>query len=509
MDSVRAQRTIRVRRRQAGIALLISIFILLLISVVAIALIVASGTETSLAGNYRSATGVYYAALSGLEEARGRLLTKNVNSFKNTAPGFLPTPGIPLAIGYARYVLNPGPTETMGNILTTYPDNEYATEFGAAPSNVQTTASIWNRSPLSSLNLPGPLYKWVRINAVSEQSLQLDVDFDSSKDNNPLYYNGTQFTITAAGAQQVFEITSLAVLPNGSQKLLQYLAAPVPIFLPNFPGAITFAGNPANTNPAYLLNYGGPDSTTWNVDGRDSFRHSATDTPTWSCTPNAPTVYALGYTNTLDPSYSYIHCCKVLLHPNNYIGPGSPGTNPSVHVVSMTPGLQTPTGFNNLVQNITQNADAVITPGSGTTPAPYTAYGSDLTPLSMNSSNPLTVVVQGDLDLNGWHDEGYGLLLVTGNLNYDPDASWYGIIMVIGKGTVSGSRSGSGEFDGATLLAQTVDPSTGAPLASLGRANMQFTDTMGGKGFYYSSCWINNSIPSGSYKILSFHEISQ
>jgi hypothetical protein len=127
----------------------------------------------------------------------------------------------------------------------------------------------------------------------------------------------------------------------------------------------------------------------------------------------------------------------------------------------------------------------------------------------MNSSNPLTVVIQGDLDLNGWHNQGYGLLLVTGTLNYDPDASWYGIVMVIGKGIVTGSRAGTGEFDGATLVVQTVNPSTGAPLASLGGANMQFLDTMGGLGFYYSSCWINNSIPSGSYKILSFHEISQ
>ena len=42
---------------QSGIALLISIFVLLLISVVCIALIVSSGTESALAGNYRSSTG--------------------------------------------------------------------------------------------------------------------------------------------------------------------------------------------------------------------------------------------------------------------------------------------------------------------------------------------------------------------------------------------------------------------------------------------------------------------
>src|SRR5882672_6070911 len=147
--------SMRKQRRESGIALLISIFVLLLISVVAIALIVSSGTESALAGNYRSSTGVYYAALSGLEEARGRLLAKNPSSFKNTDGSFLPAPGTTLPIGSVAYVLNPGPTEAMGSILTTYPDTEYDNEFnpGAlAAATVTTTASVWNRSPLDSLN---------------------------------------------------------------------------------------------------------------------------------------------------------------------------------------------------------------------------------------------------------------------------------------------------------------------------------------------------------------------
>ena len=45
------QRRIRTRKSEEGIALLISIFVLLLISVVAISLIVSSGTESALAGN--------------------------------------------------------------------------------------------------------------------------------------------------------------------------------------------------------------------------------------------------------------------------------------------------------------------------------------------------------------------------------------------------------------------------------------------------------------------------
>src|ERR1700687_5608535 len=241
--------TIRKRRLEAGVALLISIFILLLISVVAIALIVASSTETSLAGNYRSATGVYYASLAGLEEARERLLAKDPNSFKNTAPGFLPSPGIPLAIGQVRYVLNPGPTDNIANMFTPYPDGEYDNEFGGgalatanAGGNVKTTASVWNRNPLNTLPVPGPLYKWVRINPVTEQSLKLDVSpYELTIEPKLVFYDGTKLNDTGLGSQ-VLEITSLAVLPNGSQKLLQYLVVPVPLA---FNAALTLDGNNA------------------------------------------------------------------------------------------------------------------------------------------------------------------------------------------------------------------------------------------------------------------------
>ena len=128
---MKARNTIKTQRSEAGIALLISIFILLLISVVAIALIVSSGTESALAGNYRSSTGVYYAALSGLEEARGRLLVKNPDSFKNTTASFLPSPsGTPFAIGSPVYVINPAGGETVApwDLSSTYPDTEFATD---------------------------------------------------------------------------------------------------------------------------------------------------------------------------------------------------------------------------------------------------------------------------------------------------------------------------------------------------------------------------------------------
>src|SRR5580704_4568231 len=71
------------RKAESGAALLIAIFALLLISVIAIALVVTSGTDAALGGNYRTSAGAYFAAAAGLEEARGRLLWKNPDCIVN------------------------------------------------------------------------------------------------------------------------------------------------------------------------------------------------------------------------------------------------------------------------------------------------------------------------------------------------------------------------------------------------------------------------------------------
>src|SRR6266403_561675 len=106
IDKKRMNVTLHRRRKhsEAGVALLIAISALLLISVVAIALIVAAGMETSLSGNYRSSTGAYYAARAGLEEGRGRLLTRNPDYFNATSPAFIPPT---LTLHQVRYVTNP------------------------------------------------------------------------------------------------------------------------------------------------------------------------------------------------------------------------------------------------------------------------------------------------------------------------------------------------------------------------------------------------------------------
>jgi hypothetical protein len=493
------------RRGEAGIALLISIFILLLISVVAIALIVSAGTETSLAGNYRSSTGVYYAALAGVEEIRARLVPKNPSAFVNTDPSFLPAPGTPLAVCSVYYVLNPLGAEAVTPWVagSTYADTEFGPEFLSSgcsmPSSPHTANSIWKRNPLNTLPFPGPLYKWVRINAVSEQSINVDVSpYDGTKSlTTPIYYDGTYLNDTSNGSQ-VIEITALAVLPNGSQKLVQYLAAPTPIPLPPFLAALTLSDSSGN-NATFHAPASDP---SYNVEGNDQ---DCSGTPTGTLFPaigvfiNADTLSTgpiiTGIPAAQRPSYTGLHAAPDVEN----IGGSFPAN------------LKIPSNLDALAQNIIQNADVVITPTpSGSPPYLGTATGANLTPLGMSSSNLLTVVVNGNLDISNWSNDGYGLLLVTGTFTYDPDTTWDGIILVIGQGIVNGSHLQYKEINGAMLVAKTRDGNNNVlPGSNLGGASMIFQDSMQGEGIRYSNCWIQKATPTSNYKILSFHEISQ
>ena len=506
---MRARSTVR-NQRESGIALLIAIFILLLISVVGIALIVSSGTESALAGNYRSSTGVYYAALAGLEEARGRLLAKNPSSFLKTAPAtFLPPPGTQWDIGYVRYVSNPGPADPA-DTTAAYLDTEYDSEFGPGKlgaANKQTTQSVWNVAPLNTLPVPGPLYKWVRINAISEVSLQRQVapfgDGHTADPTKPIYYDGALLTVTPTGARQVLEITSLAVLPNGSQKIVQYLVAPVPLDL-SLPAALTLDGN----TPQFTAS---PSPSFW-VDGTD---HGGVGT----CNPTAPPVAAVGYTSgSLSDFVQPSNPSGIAIGPpssadlrNHYTPFTAP--NPDIVPVTLSINLQTVGGLNTLLQTIQQNADVVIN-GNAT---------EANMPAAMSASNPMTIVINGDLTFSGWHGTGYGLLLVTGKFTYDPDASWDGIILVIGKGWMYSHQGAytTTQIQGAVFLARTLDasgnplpqssPPTFTPVSSASPSGFDFHNTPNSltNRIYYSNCWIQTAMPSAGYQVLSFHEIAQ
>jgi hypothetical protein len=484
-----AQHTKRRRSSEAGVAMLIAIFVLLLIAVVGIALILNSGTETALAGNYRSATAVHYAALAGLEEARGRLLLKNpnyLNAFATVQPA-----------GQVLYITNP---TNGGNVLTDYPDNEYNKEFGLGALAAATVTPIPSVSTVAGIQ--GQLYRWVRINPVTKQSLNFNFDGTSSPPTTLVYYDGVHLTSTATSSQAL-EITAMAVLPNGSQKMAQYIVVPniltpqpnYPFF--QFPAALTLAGN----TPQFTA----PTSPDFSVQGNDQ----AVPPPPGPCNPSATPAAAVAYTtgspsNFIQPSNPSGISAGLQNHYTNGSAP-----NPAISPVILSPNLTTVAGLNNLVQTITQNADVVVN-------GPATQSGShNIMPSGMSATSPAIVVVNGDLTFSSWRNTGYGILLVTGKLTYDPDASWNGIILVIGEGTMQSSQGAytKTQIQGAVFLARTLDASNNPlPLSSpLGSPTFDYSysSTTGNNfGIQYSSCWVQAVQPI-TYKVLSFHEILQ
>lgn len=516
------------RTREQGSALLIAIFALLLISVVGLAMLVSTGTDTALALNYRNSTGGYYAAVAGLEEARGRLLAKNPNYVGDTNLAFVTSD-----IHNVLYLLNPINGETVNPLdlssANPYADTEYGPEFptwSLAGATVQTMASV-SGTP----GLPGPLYKWVRINLVSEQALNLNLD-GSGINANPLYYTGAALSSSFSSLfPQALEITALAVMPDKSKRFVQYVVAqnsigsqltsnpfppPTPAPIPNrdFPAALTLAGNNVVLQ--------GPTSTSFFINGQDQGAN---------CSSPNYMVASIGFTNSLDNSEANIEAGIPSPPPPpsstdyrlNYLGypPGSGSPAPpspapqSIQNVStsMPTNWQTSAGLDAIVQNITANADVVIN-GNAT--------GNDILARAptMSPSNPMTIVINGNLDFNAWHQTGYGLLVVTGTLYYAPDATWEGVVLVIGQGNFVSTHSGTGGFDGAVFIAKTRDTS-GALLPVLGAASFSQTGVgSSGRGINYNSCWINSRFVNGNwvssgargplnYKILSFREITQ
>ncbi len=510
------------RRPEAGAALLIAIFALLLISVVAIALVVSQGTDSALTGNYRTSTSAYYAGIAGLEEGRGRLLPKNANylNISNSFPALF-TPGAAPSFGLTQvlYILNPAGSETVnptGGNPAQYADNEYQAEFGwpLSGANVQTVNSVF---PVAGL--PGPLYKWVRITPSTEQSLGVDVNWDGALDNaTPLYYDPANQSSTGVlqpglivgsspTSGQALEVTALAVLPNNTQKLVQYLVTPLTYGVNNpIPAALVLvgSGNPPPPGVNFLV----PASAStpgFFINGNDGSGTGSFSWPPTSCVPSAQPVWAIGTTDVVVPqgnavsNYYTIEGAIPWGLRHNYDGEGTP-PHPSVgDNTPLSPVMVTPTSLNNMVQTIAQNADLVLN---------NNATDANM-PAAMSATNPMTVVVNGNLTLTNF--TGYGLLVVTGNLVANPNAGWRGMVLVVGAGRVTfagGPGGGNGEFDGGIFIAQTLNTSASPPTALSNFGTPTFDASMaGGNGIFYNSCWINVALQPPSFQVLSFREI--
>lgn len=280
------------QRRERGIALLLSILALLLLSAVAAGMIYTATTENSIAGNFKTEETEYFAARAGIEEARDRMIPGQTAPYgiNSLMPAALPGSGNAGVI----YILQNGVTQsqviTSGNPSTsgnTFDDelcHDYAIPGMSRSStpNVRCTAqpsgTSWFSMPTgsqgvsqaptwTSSGVSNPIdWKWTRISLKASNSTPYCVDGVNTGTNcynqtaGIACFDGTSeqqvsaaSTCAASGWNPVYLLTSLAVSSTGTRRMVQAEIAQRPQ-TGNQPGGLFATGTGCSPQP---LSFGG------------------------------------------------------------------------------------------------------------------------------------------------------------------------------------------------------------------------------------------------------------
>src|SRR5215469_11645068 len=116
----------RSQNSERGIALVVAMLSLLLISVLAVGLMVSSNTETSISANFRDEQVAFFSARGGLDEVRDRMRFGTPNSLYGSLP--IPNPG---TSGGVIYVTDGSSTPWTGS--GPYGDTEICKEGVTCP----------------------------------------------------------------------------------------------------------------------------------------------------------------------------------------------------------------------------------------------------------------------------------------------------------------------------------------------------------------------------------------
>jgi Tfp pilus assembly protein PilX len=481
----------RNRKSERGVALIIALFALMIVSAIGMSLMYSSATETMVNSNYRNDQISYFAAKAGLEEARDRMRSDAGASINSSLPTALPGNANSLL-----YILNPTGSETVSPWTTTnaYFDDEICKEVSGCSGTPLNQGSTWHKTALtaSSTYATNPVmpYKWVRINlktnggAYGSSTVQC-VNGPATSCTNSAYYvcwTGSkeiaQSTACTSPNEPVYVLTALAIVTGGGRRMVQYELAQNQFNLV-LPGALTLVGNiPAGGgNACGGIACGG----NYVVDGNSPSSCSSGS--------NAPAVAVSSATSDTNLTGA-ISSTKY----GNYIGSGgSPSVvDSSSSLTNTTWGdLTTTAGLNNLVAAITAVADYVDTSCN------MSHLGSP--------TNPTIVVVNGDCNISSNPSvPGEGILLVTGQVNF-ADNPYNGVILAIGTGYFDQQAAKNSHFNGAIFVARTID-NTGPQFSW--HSGTGGIPPSGDPSIEYDSCKINNVKPILSdFKILTFREL--
>jgi len=236
-------------------------------------------------------------------------------------------------------------------------------------------------------------------------------------------------------------LTSVATGPNGTKATIEITVAIFDIFTP--PSPITLVGPGAT----FLGNQSG-----------DKQLHG--DDQCGGGDPIGVTRPVVAISNLLD--LQNIKDAIAATKPDRYYARNSTGglvdaeTEPNSITAIIDPdtmtfiltnyGVDIPNAddLNAMVKAVEKAADTVA-PGGTNASSVYVGAPGDTQ----------VVVVKGDFELN---DHGAGILVVTGELVFNGNINYDGMIFVIGEGSMIRSGGGSGTISGGIFIANTVGP---------------------------------------------------
>jgi Tfp pilus assembly protein PilX len=234
------------RQNERGIALLLCILALLVLTGIAVGLMYMTNSETMINDNYKNSQQAYFAALAGLQNVRERMSPASTGAH---AIANLPT-AMPGSAGSILYILNPrnaSDTVTLAviqNNSSKYYDGELCTELtgqGKACSVATASSTTAIEDPpsyggASTVPAMGMLnYKWVRINLKANGATApyyTNGSSASATQSTQVCWEGSHEVLlggvvtacsngSTASYTPVYQLTSLAVTPAGATRMAQ------------------------------------------------------------------------------------------------------------------------------------------------------------------------------------------------------------------------------------------------------------------------------------------------
>jgi Tfp pilus assembly protein PilX len=475
------------KNRQRGVALVAAMIALLLISAITAGMIILANTETNTSSNFRDEQRAFFSVKGGIEEVRDRMRKKATDTLRTGT--ILPTT-LPGTANSVLYVLNPLSGQTVapwGNNPANFADDEICKENTTVPcsSGLPSGSGWYTTNTSSSTYAASPVldWKWVRITLKQNNTIAPYYTNGDSANTMQVCWNGTnQYADPVANCTApnlpVYVLTAMAVTPSGSRRMVQAEVAEDQL---NFttPSALMLDG----TGDAF-----GPGASgNWSVDGTD---HAGCGVATTGAPVHAIGVPNAGDVTTIDTS--------IAGPPNRSSKYPGQSASPDVANVSgsLPANFQSVSSLQTLMSTIQNNVTQPALIGN-VTDSNFTSNGT--------VTDPQIIFVNGNVTISG-NVTGYGILAVTGSLNVSGTVNWNGILLVIGQGNFT--TSGTSAYNGAVIVAQTLDP-LGHLLLTPGPGSASFLANGGGGsgGVDYSSGCITQASTLSTFHVMAIREL--